>query len=211
MELVPLIMNVPLWFYLSSLCLALALPDIMSMTRVPLSSFRTIKLSRPISIISSAASSRFFSHLHSPKQLQLRSENQSYTMPAVKLSESAGAESFFSAMEARRTIYALNKKVPIPDARIQEIIKEAILHVPSSFNSQTTRIVYLVGAEHNKLWDIAHDTLQALLPADSFAPTAQKLAGFKAGYGTVSPSIHSSPLRLPPCIVSSSLSSTTRY
>jgi hypothetical protein len=203
MELIPLIMNIPLWFYLSSLFLAFAIPDIMSVTRLSLASFKLIKLSRPISIISSAASSRFFSHSHTPKQLA--SEKQSYTMPAVKLSEWSGAEPFLNAMEVRRTIYALNKKVPVPDARIQEIIKEALLHVPSSFNSQSTRILYLVGEEHNKLWDIVYEVLQGVVPADKFEPTAQKLAGFKAGYGTVSPSHHpfGSSTLPPPCLFTS--------
>jgi Nitroreductase family len=97
----------------------------------------------------------------------------------------ASAQPFLDAMAGRRSYYVLSKSSPIPDARIQEIIKHALLHVPSSFNSQTTRIVLLLGEEHDKLWEITKEILRDIVPAESFSTTEKKLNGFKAGHGTV--------------------------
>ncbi|KAL2064610.1 hypothetical protein VTL71DRAFT_3747 [Oculimacula yallundae] len=95
------------------------------------------------------------------------------------------SKAFLETIKNRRTYYALKKESPISDAQIQEIIKEAILHVPSSFNSQSTRVVLLVKEEHNKLWEITKGILQAIVPKEQWAGTEQKLNGFKAAYGTV--------------------------
>ena len=65
------------------------------------------------------------------------------------------------------------------------IVEHAVRHTPSSFNSQSTRAVVLFGAEHEKLWQFAEDALRAVVPAESFEPTAQKLAMFKAAAGSV--------------------------
>ncbi|PQE23543.1 nitroreductase protein [Rutstroemia sp. NJR-2017a BVV2] len=92
---------------------------------------------------------------------------------------------FIDLLKTRRTIYQLKNSSPIPDAKIQEIVEQALLHVPSSFNSQSTRIVLLFKGEHEKLWDIAHDVLKGVVPEAQFEGTAQKLQGFRAGYGTI--------------------------
>lgn len=87
--------------------------------------------------------------------------------------------------QTRRTIYALNKNLPLPADEVVKIVEHAVLHTPSSFNSQSTRVVVLFGAEHEKLWQFAEDALRAIVPTESFEPTAQKLAMFKAGAGSI--------------------------
>ena len=89
------------------------------------------------------------------------------------------------AAETRRSVYALNKNLPLPAGEVAAIIEHAVKHTPSSFNSQSTRVVVLFGAEHEKLWRFAEDALRAVVPAESFEPTAQKLAMFKAAAGSV--------------------------
>jgi uncharacterized protein len=95
------------------------------------------------------------------------------------------ATQFLKALSSRRTYYTLNKTLPIPASRIQEIVAEATRHVPSSFNSQSNRVVVLFGAEHDKLWDIASDALKAIVPPENWEPTARKLTKFKGGAGTI--------------------------
>ncbi len=87
--------------------------------------------------------------------------------------------------QTRRSIYALNKELPLPAAEVAKIVEHAVLHTPSSFNSQSTRVVVLFGAEHEKLWDLTTEALRAIVPAENFAPTEQKLAMFKAAAGSV--------------------------
>ncbi|KAF1994645.1 nitroreductase family protein [Amniculicola lignicola CBS 123094] len=92
---------------------------------------------------------------------------------------------FFEAVKARRTYYQLNKEAPISDKAITEITKDALRHVPSSFNSQSTRLVVLLNDEHDTYWDFVLEVLKAIVPAEQFEPTSQKISGFKAAYGTI--------------------------
>ncbi len=89
------------------------------------------------------------------------------------------------AAETRRSVYALDKNLPVGKDEIVRIAEHAVKHTPSAFNSQSTRVVVLFGAEHDKLWDIAAQALKKIVPAEQFGQTAAKLAGFKAAAGTV--------------------------
>lgn len=92
---------------------------------------------------------------------------------------------FLSAIENRRTIYALSDKETVSRERIQEIVAQTVKHVPSGFNSQSQRVVVLFGDEHKKLWDITRDTLKPIVPEAAWKSTQDKMDSFKAGYGTV--------------------------
>ena len=89
------------------------------------------------------------------------------------------------AAETRRSVYALDKNLPVGKDEIVRIAEHAVKHTPSAFNSQSTRVVVLFGAEHDKLWGIAAQELKKIVPAEQFGQTAAKLAGFKAAAGTV--------------------------
>jgi predicted oxidoreductase (fatty acid repression mutant protein) len=95
------------------------------------------------------------------------------------------AQSFIDLMKNRRSHYALTKDMPISTARVEEIAKAALEEVPSSFNSQSNRMLVLFGAEHDKLWDLTRDVLKAIVPEGQFASTAKRMAGFKGAAGTV--------------------------
>ncbi|KAG9202309.1 hypothetical protein G6514_004518 [Epicoccum nigrum] len=89
------------------------------------------------------------------------------------------------AIKERRTYYQLNKEAPISDSKIKELTEQALLHVPSSFNSQSTRLVVLLNKDHEQFWDYVIEVLKPLTPEGSFDGTKQKINGFKAAYGTV--------------------------
>ena len=95
------------------------------------------------------------------------------------------SKDFNVAIQERRSIYAITKESPIADDRIQEIINHAVKHTPSSFNSQSARVVVLLGEHHNKVWDIAKEALRKIVPAESFSSTEEKIDSFHNGYGTV--------------------------
>jgi len=93
---------------------------------------------------------------------------------------------FYSAVKARRSVYTLSSKATVSDSRIEEILKDALLHVPSPFNSQSGRIVLLRGAKHDAFWSHLKEILRGIVnDPKSFADTEAKVDGFKAGYGTV--------------------------
>lgn len=89
------------------------------------------------------------------------------------------------AAETRRSVYALNKNLPVDAQAVADIVAHAVKHTPSSFNSQSTRVVVLFGTEHEKLWDIAIAQLRQIVPADQFQATEDKLNMFKAAAGSV--------------------------
>lgn len=88
--------------------------------------------------------------------------------------------------EKRRSVYALSNQLPVSNDEIVKLVEHAVLHTPSAFNSQSTRIVVLFGDDHNKLWQITEDTLRDIVDnEEQFAATKQKMDGFKAGAGTI--------------------------
>ena len=93
--------------------------------------------------------------------------------------------SFLNQIKQRRTIYAIGRDLSLDQAKIEEIIKDAIKHSPSSFNSQSSRAVILFGDSHVKFWTIVLDTLRKIVPAEAFEGTSAKLNSFIAGAGTV--------------------------
>ncbi|KAJ5168980.1 uncharacterized protein N7482_004574 [Penicillium canariense] len=100
-------------------------------------------------------------------------------------------DALVQAAQDRRTIYNLGKNSPVTDSKIEELVNAAILHVPSSFNTQSTRLVVLLREEHEKLWDITIETFKGLVRSGKVPDavfqnqTLPKLQGFQAAYGTV--------------------------
>lgn len=94
-------------------------------------------------------------------------------------------------VKSRRTYYGLKAESPISDDAIERIVEDSVLHVPSSFNTQTSRVVLLLKEEHKKVWDIAMSAMEGLVAAGVLtqeayeASTKPKLNAFRAAYGTV--------------------------
>ena len=93
--------------------------------------------------------------------------------------------SFLDHIKQRRTIYAVGKNVALTPEQIESVIKEAVNHSPSAFNSQTSRIVTLFGESHLQFWNVVRETLRKIVPDAAFEGTNAKNNSFAAGYGTV--------------------------
>lgn len=94
-------------------------------------------------------------------------------------------QDFYTAVQERRSYYSISKESPISDDKIEEVIAHAVKYAPTSFNSQSGRVVLLLGENHDKLWNITEAALREIVPEDQFEPTAQKMESFRNGYGTV--------------------------
>ncbi|HDK7854787.1 TPA: nitroreductase family protein [Staphylococcus aureus] len=89
-------------------------------------------------------------------------------------------------MEERRSIYNLKDSISISDDELESMIAHAVKHVPSSFNSQSTRIVLLLNDNNNKFWDNTKAILKEVMGENrDFEPTEQKIDNFKHSYGTI--------------------------
>ena len=93
---------------------------------------------------------------------------------------------FANLQEKRRTIYALDKDLPVSKEELVALVEKSMKEAPSAFNSQSSRAVILFGEESDAFWnDIAYKELEKVTPADAFEATKERLAGFAAGAGTI--------------------------
>lgn len=93
--------------------------------------------------------------------------------------------SFVDALKARRSIYSLGNEVPLSEDELVSLVKEVVKESPTSFNSQTQRVVILFDDAHKKLWDFTEELLKPLTPEAAFPNTQAKLQSFAAGKGTI--------------------------
>jgi len=92
----------------------------------------------------------------------------------------------WDAVRARRSFYAISKEPIASDERIEALVGEAVKHVPSAFNSQSSRVVILLGEQHDRLWDLTKAELRKIVPPESFQATESKIDGaFRSGYGSI--------------------------
>lgn len=102
--------------------------------------------------------------------------------------------------QTRRSHYGLSPKSPISDEAIYDILTQAIKHVPTAFNSQTGRVVLVLGQKHTELWDAVFVGLKDTFDGDGkFTEDESRLisaereernkkrfeTSFKSGYGTI--------------------------
>lgn len=104
---------------------------------------------------------------------------------------SSKVDTLLELAKNRRTYYKLGKNNPVPDAKVEELVQDAILHMPSSFNTQSTRLIVLLKEEHDKFWGVVLSTFLELVKGGVIpekvweTQTKPKIEGFKAAYGTV--------------------------
>lgn len=93
---------------------------------------------------------------------------------------------FFEAVANRRSYYAIGKEKIVPEDKIQEIVNVAVKHIPSSFNSQTGRVVILFNKNHLRLWEIVKEELRKILSDTNYNDSKEKIEHcFASGYGTI--------------------------
>lgn len=85
---------------------------------------------------------------------------------------------FMDAVAARRTVYSLNKDLPVAQQQVTDMVKRATELVPDAFNMRSQRVVLVQGTQQDKLWDAIYDAFDGKV-------AREKIDGFKAGAGTV--------------------------
>lgn len=94
---------------------------------------------------------------------------------------------YLEAAAKRRSVYSLKKESTISDEKLVEMIKQVANDAPSSLNSQSQRVVVLLGEEHDYLWkNIVMETLRKVVnDEEKFKTTEEKINGFANAYGTI--------------------------
>jgi len=91
-------------------------------------------------------------------------------------------QDFLNSVKARRTYYGISNEKVVEESVVEDIVKQAVLHAPSAFNSQSARVLVLFGKEHDKLWEMVKTQLHKFVAPEQ---VDGKIDSFKAGYGTV--------------------------
>jgi predicted oxidoreductase (fatty acid repression mutant protein) len=91
----------------------------------------------------------------------------------------------YQATKERRSYYNINDKKVVAEEKVEEVVKHAVKYTPTSFNSQTGRVILLFDDQHHKFWNIVESNLRPVVPEEEFSSTKEKIDGFRSGYGTV--------------------------
>ena len=86
--------------------------------------------------------------------------------------------SIIDAISKRRSIYHLNKNIPVSDTEVEALVKNVTELVPDAFNMKSARVVLALGEKHNQLWD-------AIYSAFGGKVSREKIDSFRSAYGTV--------------------------
>ncbi|ADU91813.1 putative nitroreductase [Taylorella equigenitalis 14/56] len=93
---------------------------------------------------------------------------------------------FYDLQKNRRSIYALGKDIHLSNEEIVSLIQNAIKESPTAFNSQSSRVVILLGVEHDRFWELVKSSIKEVVKPEDYPTSESKINGaFKAGYGTV--------------------------
>lgn len=95
------------------------------------------------------------------------------------------SDCFLHTIINRRSVYGLGRDLPLKKDILIGKIETTAKMVPSAFNAQSARVVVLLDNHHKRLWKIVLQTLQAIVPAEKFSATAQRVASFSEAYGTL--------------------------
>jgi len=125
----------------------------------------------------------FFAKLFGLNQKTTAQED--VALKAAQELESSNETSFIELIKNRRSIYAIGNNLNQSNDEIEKLIQEAIRHIPSAFNSQSSPAVILFGQSHHKFWDTVLEVLKSIVPAEAISGTEQKIQSFAAGAGTV--------------------------
>ena len=89
-------------------------------------------------------------------------------------------------LRLRRSRYGLDAFVGVAQDRVEELVRETLMYVPSAFNSQSTRIVLLRGMAHRRFWDKVCERIREIVSEEAFEKSRRKIErGFASGAGTL--------------------------
>ena len=89
---------------------------------------------------------------------------------------------FIDMMKMRRSVYGLNKQLPVFDDKVFELVKDTMRYIPDAFNMKSQRVIVVTGKKHNDFWNGVYDALVALT-GENFS--RERIDSFMAGYGTI--------------------------
>lgn len=87
--------------------------------------------------------------------------------------------------QKRRSCYALTNQIPLTQEQLLALVQEAVKQAPSAFNSQSARVLVLLGDKHHVFWQIVAQALQKIVPPENWPKTQEKINSFDRAFGTL--------------------------
>lgn len=82
------------------------------------------------------------------------------------------------ALHKRRSVYALNKELPISEKELIQLIEEVTELVPGAFNMKSAKVIVAIHDQQEALWNTIDEAFEGRI-------ASAKIDGFKAAYGTI--------------------------
>ncbi|CAO1634449.1 unnamed protein product [Parajaminaea phylloscopi] len=98
------------------------------------------------------------------------------------------ANAVLANLANRRSVYALGKDSSkfLSNAELIRIVKEVVRQSPTTFNCQASRVVILLGKDHEDYWaKTVPEGMKADAVAEAQEKKSQRLPGFQGAAGTV--------------------------
>lgn len=89
---------------------------------------------------------------------------------------------FISMLKNRRSVYSLDKTLPVAENAVADFVRVAVQYVPDAFNMKSQRVVLVMGARHEEFWNAVYDEM-VKFTGGRFS--RDKIDSFAAAYGTV--------------------------
>ena len=89
---------------------------------------------------------------------------------------------FVDMLKKRRSVYNLNKNLPVSKDEVFEIINDAVKYVPDAFNMQSQCVLVIVGDKNRDFWNNVYDVL---VDVSGKQLSREKTDSFGNGYGTI--------------------------
>jgi len=89
---------------------------------------------------------------------------------------------FISMLKNRRSVYSLDKTLPVAENTVADFVRAAVQYVPDAFNMKSQRVVLVMGEKHDKFWNAVYDEM-VKFTGGRFS--RDKIDSFAAAYGTV--------------------------
>ena len=90
-----------------------------------------------------------------------------------------------STLAKRHSFYNINNKIDISGSEIEDIINGCLDLYPSSFNSQDSRLILLMGEHHKYFWELVKKELFRVSEDDKKTQIEKKITSFYLAYGTI--------------------------
>ncbi|MBO4700665.1 MAG: nitroreductase family protein [Alphaproteobacteria bacterium] len=89
---------------------------------------------------------------------------------------------FSGMLKTRRSVYGLNKNLPVFTDKIINLVRNSVRYVPDAFDMKSQRVIVVMGDAHEKFWNAVYDELVKYTGGPI---PRERLDSFAAAAGTI--------------------------